>query len=168
MGNINRSLTKQPLNPDTPRWRGPALQLDRYDLAEEWARFPSFARDAHCCIMVEHWVRPHTGSQRDVRARWLASSTRILSSSRSARLTRPTYLACRRARNRQGQVASRWCAATPDVHCARRQSKIKVGTGDGRQLDRTRRWEVDFSLTAIAHTSCSQQRRGRHWQRRPR
>jgi hypothetical protein len=52
----------------------------------------------------------------------------------------PTNRACHRARDRQGQVASRWPAATLDRRCARRPIKVRSGRGDDRQLGRTRRW----------------------------
>ena len=74
-----------------------------------------------------------------------------LSSFAHCRRARPSNVACRRARDRQGQVASRWPAATLDRHCARRPIKLRSGRGDGRQVGRTRRWKrLKISLTVIA------------------
>ena len=69
-----------------------------------------------------------------------AGSPRIVVVWRTAK-ARPTELACRRARDRQGQAASRWPAATLDRHCARRPIKARSGRGDDRHLGRTRRWK---------------------------
>ena len=99
----------------------------------------SFAADAHDCIMVTILTdRPNTRLWRVLRP--LASSPR--NCRRLPELeARPTHLACRRARDRQGQVASRWPAATLDRHCARRPIKAQVGTRRwSRKCGRTRRW----------------------------
>jgi hypothetical protein len=94
----------------------------------------SFAADAYDCIMVAILTdRPNTRLWRDLRARWRAP-LELSSFGRTAGKARPTNLGCRRARDRQGQVASRWPAATLDRHCAQRPSKVRSGRGDGRQL----------------------------------
>jgi hypothetical protein len=80
-----------------------------------------------------------------------AGSPRIVVVWRTAGKARPTELACRRARDRQGQAASRWPAATLDRHCARRPIKARSGRGDDRHLGRTRRWK---GLTIKLDNNC--------------
>src|ERR1700724_1889536 len=101
----------------------------------------SFAADAHDCIMVRVLgPTEYKAVARLIRARKRAPP-RIVVVWRTAGKARPTELACRRARDRQGQAASRWPAATLDRHCARRPIKARSGRGDDRHLGRTRRWK---------------------------
>jgi hypothetical protein len=111
----------------------------------------AFAADAHYCIMVRSVPdRPNTRLWRGCpRLRWRAPLGFCLRPATG--MIHPTNLTCRRARDRQGQVASRWPTATLDSHCARRQSKI-----EGRDEEMVASWieqedgKVDLSLTAIA------------------
>ena len=88
-------------------------------------------RDAHDCIMVPILTdRPNTRMRAifapDGELRSELSSFALT----AAKLTRPTS-AGRRARDRQGRVASRWPSATLDRHCARRPTTARSGRGDG-------------------------------------
>lgn len=102
----------------------------------------SFATDAHGCIMVRSTGDlPHTSLPRDpsrLAQGELASDIcrGLLTPAGNGELTRPGK-ACRRARDRQGQVASRWGRMAPpilDRHCARRPARnLRSGRGDCRQ-----------------------------------
>src|SRR5208337_1193063 len=48
----------------------------------------------------------------------------------TTRPCRPTEQVCRRARDRQGQVAARWPSATLDGRCPQRRTKFRSGRGD--------------------------------------
>ena len=83
--------------------------------------------------MTASWFR----SSRIDRIQGCARSSRLMASSpRNCRRlhcskAHPTNVACRRARDRQGRVASRWPSAILDRHCARRPTTARSGRGDG-------------------------------------
>src|SRR5262245_50088836 len=118
----------------------------------EWARRPELRRR---CACLHHGSDSRGSTEykavaRTARPSWRAPP-RIVVAWPTAGKARPTNLGWHRARDRQGQVASRWPAATLDGHCARRPIGNQVGTrrwlaysveqGDGRwknELDKRR------------------------------
>ena len=75
-------------------------------------------RDAHDCIMVPIPMdRPNT-RMRAIFAPEGKLRLGIVVVCTHCRKAQPTNVACRRAPDRQGQVASRWPSATLDRHCA--------------------------------------------------
>src|SRR5436309_6514915 len=93
----------------------------------------SFAADAHDCIMVTVLTdRPNTSLWREVAPdSELPSVTSSIANTDIATQGVPTpqpslppiEQVCRCARDRQGQVASRWPSATLDRRCAQQRTK---------------------------------------------
>jgi hypothetical protein len=121
---------------------------------EEWARrLGASPPDAHDCIMVPILTdRPNTRLWRDLRPLTASSPRNCRRLPARQESSCPTNAACRRARDRQGQVASQRPAAALDRHCARWPGRSQVGTrrwspsGPNKEMGIGRR----SSLTSIA------------------